>query len=645
MKTTTFPLRRWLGQLFTLLIVGCSTTLPAAQAGTAAYSDDSPPLIAGRVAAIDGEVRIWRTEEDGDGAWDRAQLNDVVTVGTGLAADNGRTEVRVGPHALRLGASSVGGFSQLDFGAKVFNLERGVINIRLAAAQQGEAVAVVVAGVRIDLTAPGSYRVDAVDNAPLNFTVFQGQGVVRYGTNNVTVNSSQALLMTQSSMNFAAAVATPLDEWAFARDASYQSVQAARYVSPYMTGYEELDAHGDWVPDASYGTVWMPRAVPVGWAPYRDGRWRWVQPWGWTWVDTAPWGYAPFHYGRWVVIGNRWGWWPGNFVARPVWAPALVGFVGGGTTVSIGFGGPVVGWYPLAPWHTYRPHFRSSPTYVTVINQTIIQRPPRGTPSDINQRPGSTWVPTPRFREPIVKVRIPAQTEKVADLRAVAPPPRPQRTAPVSDELRAAPPAGRVAPPHVRAGQVVAQTAPKYNVAPPQPLPGADSTLSQPAPIRRIEPRPLPPAPGQLPEREAPRPKPNLPQEIVPPYQQLQKPFPAEPGRTPPAAPPTVRQPGQAHAGNPGSRGSQGNPGNAPHGVVATPSTVPAAAPPVKQRLPAAAPSQRTAPVPEPGQNAAPAAVPTQPVPTSKQQAMQGSSDPSRGSKSSDGSRSKTMER
>ena len=83
------------------------------------------------------------------------------------------------------------------------------------------------------------------------------------------------------------------------------------------------------------------------------------------------------------------------------------------------------------------------------------------------------------------------------------------------------------------------------------------------------------PAPGQLPEREAPRPKPNLPQEIVPPYQQLQKPFPAEPARTPPAAPPTVRQPGQAHPGNQGNRGQQGNPGNAPRGVAAAPPAVP----------------------------------------------------------------------
>src|SRR4029453_15692065 len=77
-----------------------------------------------------------------------------------------------------------------------------------------------------------------------------------------------------------------------------------------------------------------------GWAPYRSGQWRWVRPWGWTWVDQAPWGYAPFHYGRWVTIGNRWCWWPGGYYARPIWAPALVGFVGGSNlSVWVGFGG------------------------------------------------------------------------------------------------------------------------------------------------------------------------------------------------------------------------------------------------------------------------------------------------------------------
>ncbi len=353
-------MRRWISLLAALLIGGCAATASPTSANATVAVADAPPLIAGRLSAVDGDVRIWRAEEDGRGAWDRAELNDVVTIGVGIATDNGRAEVHVGPHAFRLGAGSSGGFSQLDFAGKAFNLERGVLNVRLAPAQQGEAVSVTVAGVQVDLAAPGRYRIDAIDGSPLNVTVFQGQGNVRYGANGVTVGSGQALVLTQSSISFGAAMSTELDTWAFERDERYQQLQSARYVSPYMTGYEELDTYGDWIADGSYGTVWVPRAVPVGWAPYRYGRWRWVSPWGWTWVDAAPWGYAPFHYGRWVMVSGRWGWWPGSYVARPVWAPALVGFVGtGGASVSVGFGGPVGGLVStraLAPVPSLLPH-------------------------------------------------------------------------------------------------------------------------------------------------------------------------------------------------------------------------------------------------------------------------------------------------
>ena len=77
-----------------------------------------------------------------------------------------------------------------------------------------------------------------------------------------------------------------------------------KYVSREMIGYEDLDEYGTWRPAPGYGMVWYPRAVAAGWAPYRDGHWAWVEPWGWTWVDEAPWGFAPFHYGRWVYVGG-----------------------------------------------------------------------------------------------------------------------------------------------------------------------------------------------------------------------------------------------------------------------------------------------------------------------------------------------------
>ena len=103
-----------------------------------------------------------------------------------------------------------------------------------------------------------------------------------------------------------------------------------RHVSREMIGYEDLDANGVWseVPRLRLG-VGAARCS-AGWAPYRDGRWAWVDPWGWTWVDEAPWGFAPFHYGRWANSPAAHGsgcparWW-----RVPVYAPALVAFVGG----------------------------------------------------------------------------------------------------------------------------------------------------------------------------------------------------------------------------------------------------------------------------------------------------------------------------
>jgi hypothetical protein len=115
-----------------------------------------------------------------------------------------------------------------------------------------------------------------------------------------------------------------------------------------------------------YGMVWVPASLPAGWAPYRFGRWAWVQPWGWTWIDDAPWGFAPFHYGRWALFRGVWVWVPGSIAYRPVYAPALVVFVGAGP------GGALLNgrtrWFPLGPEEAYVPLYRASPAYVQRLN-------------------------------------------------------------------------------------------------------------------------------------------------------------------------------------------------------------------------------------------------------------------------------------
>ncbi len=145
----------------------------------------------------------------------------------------------------------------------------------------------------------------------------------------LTVRAGKRAELINDDVKTGLAVRDAFDDWSQLRDQYDERSVSARYVTTDMTGYEELDGNGIWREDAEYGPIWMPRAVPIGWAPYRDGRWTWIAPWGWTWVDNAPWGYAPFHYGRWVFVQQRWCWTPGRHVSRPVWAPALVGWVGG----------------------------------------------------------------------------------------------------------------------------------------------------------------------------------------------------------------------------------------------------------------------------------------------------------------------------
>src|SRR5438552_3684539 len=118
---------------------------------------------------------------------------------------------------------------------------------------------------------------------------------------------------------------------------------------------------------SDYGPVWIPASIPVGWAPYRYGHWVWIRPWGWTWVDDEPWGFAPFHYGRWAYVENGWCWVPGPVVVRPVYAPALVVFVGDQGRFG---GGPGVGWFPLAPGEVFVPAYRVSRVYVNRVNVT-----------------------------------------------------------------------------------------------------------------------------------------------------------------------------------------------------------------------------------------------------------------------------------
>src|SRR5262249_24939573 len=147
---------------------------------------------------------------------------------------------------------------------------------------------------------PGAYRiqVDPDGNATM-IVVHSGQGEVYGEGASYLVDSSQPYRFTGTGLREYTTVAMPtaadFDRWSSDRDRAYDNSASARYVSPEVTGYQDLDTYGTWRADATYGNVWVPSRVGPDWSPYHDGHWAWVDPWGWTWVDDAPWGFAVTH--------------------------------------------------------------------------------------------------------------------------------------------------------------------------------------------------------------------------------------------------------------------------------------------------------------------------------------------------------------
>src|SRR5438270_334815 len=165
-------------------------------------------------------------------------------------------------------------------------------------------------------------------------------------------------------------------QWCRSRDYDLHRLASPYRVSPRMTGFEELDEYGSWRQAGDYGEVWFPRSLPADWAPYREGYWLWEEPWGWNWVGAEPWGFAPNHYGRWAYVDNAWAWVPGGFVADPVYAPALVGYLGDPASVlASAAAGALVGWFPLGPGEAYWPSYNNDAGYIRAINAGIVADP------------------------------------------------------------------------------------------------------------------------------------------------------------------------------------------------------------------------------------------------------------------------------
>ena len=418
-----------LAKTVTLLALSALSTLALA---------DVPGRV-GRISVAEGQVNI--STEVGEQA-DAALVNWPVTSNNQITTARGaRTELRVGSTAIRLDGDSALEVVELDDDTLRLHLHYGSVSVRVRNPDVLRGFELSTPQGRVRLQEPGRFRVDAErqpDTSVVN--VFEGVASVDGAGSTLTVRAGRRAELQQDDIRTALAVRDGFDDWALLRDRRDERAVSERYVTSEMTGYEELDQNGSWRDDAEYGPLWIPRNVASGWAPYRDGRWTYLAPWGWTWVDNAPWGYAPFHYGRWVMVNQRWCWAPGRNIGRPVWSPALVGWVGGGGwSVTFNSGGvrrpaPAQGWYPLTPRETFVPHYGISQDRLRYINRHARDDDRHKHDRDHDGRhDGLTVVPQEHFarRVPVVVPSVPKAvvTPLALQTAPVARPPVPQGVA------------------------------------------------------------------------------------------------------------------------------------------------------------------------------------------------------------------------
>jgi hypothetical protein len=376
--------RFWLQPL--AAIVAITLAVPLALPLTAHADDDDAAIPAGgtgvaRVSVVEGSVAIGRGDSTAPVA---AAINapilaaDYVTTGAQSRAEvqfDGKTMARLGENVqLRV--------AHLDNDERQLQLAAGTIDVRLLRGDGG-AMTIDTPSISIAPRASGSYRIAVSDDGTSFVTIRSGRAdiITPQGSQSLTPGSTLIAQGSAQNPQIIFRDAVGYDSFDTFNDQLDRTELAALSDSPYIDpgigGVSDLGAYGNWVSDGSYGEVWIPTTVAVGWAPYRTGSWVWEDGYGWTWVAAEPWGWAPYHYGRWYFSSayNRWAWYPpARAAAVPAWSPALVGFIGlslGAVSVGVGFGSHI-GWVPLAPHEAFHPWWGPHATAVNVTNVTNV---------------------------------------------------------------------------------------------------------------------------------------------------------------------------------------------------------------------------------------------------------------------------------
>ena len=541
------PKRAWL--LFLLCLLAWANG--PARATNGEEWMPTPP----RLSYIDGEVSHWRR---GAEDWASARLNLALAEGDALYTGGGANlEVQFGARSF-VRADENGQLSLVaqDEHRIQFSVTSGLASFDLRRMDEGDTLEVSTPNAVFLVEHPGYYRVEVGSRDTHFITRRGGEATVTTADGRtLSIYPSEDIVITAGNPVQVATYAAPepdaWDRWNDERSDRIGESMSARYLPPGVYGAEELDYYGHWRVVPTYGSVWIPYGVSVGWVPYSTGYWAWDPYYTWTWIDDAPWGWAPFHYGRWVYIDGYWAWAPGPVVRRPVYSPALVAFMirGGDVSVRLSVGLPGLWWValswgePLLPW--WGPaHYRGRPWWggwggPRIVNNVVIRQTTVVNVADIRYHNATLprailTVPADRFGRERVRATVENRYRhtEFAPVRGELP------VKATRASLYGGAPKGAQPPRDVAARPVVSTRTPRERTRPLQDaIPHARQAVPESRyvipPARRSADRqalPRPPFGSEAGPERAPQPRP-------PRYEEMRR------SVTPPAAPQRVQPP------------------------------------------------------------------------------------------------------
>ena len=361
---------RWRGLAF-------AAVFATGLAGASAQAQGDPPGRVGRVAETSGDVRTINPE----GAWDALLRNQPLSTGDRVTTDKtGHATLQFGSTTVRLGPDSDLSVTQLDDQKIRLHFDHGQMALRVRSDDiLGELFVETDEGAWVPHH-PGHYRFDRAAHQVLAAQAWSGDMLLEAPDSSLPLAAPQRAEVWRTGAQqtthyrLVPAIKDAFGDAVLAADKDddkASAASAAAQVPPEMTGAADLARYGTWSVAPDGARLWTPAKLPAGWAPYQQGAWSWNSPWGWTWVDDQPWGFAPFHYGRWLSVKGRWAWTPGQWgAARPVYAPALVGwFAGPALAVD---GAPAVGWVALAPDEPVFPAYAVSAKYWNALTNASV---------------------------------------------------------------------------------------------------------------------------------------------------------------------------------------------------------------------------------------------------------------------------------